>query len=65
AVMTCTMRGGIMEGEDGLFDPTGMLSGADALLIIRKLKRELNIFSGIMSIENYLETPETITARAF
>jgi len=44
AVMTCTMRGRIMEGENGLFDPTGTLSGADALLSIRKLKRELNIF---------------------
>jgi len=43
AVMTCMMRGGIMEGEEGLFNPRGTLSGADALLIIRRLKNELNI----------------------
>jgi tetratricopeptide (TPR) repeat protein len=46
AVMVTTSRG-IMEAKDmstGEFDPRGTVSGADALLIIRKLKDELRFF---------------------
>jgi len=46
AVMVCTSRG-IMEAKDmstGEFAPRGTVSGADALLIIRKLKDELRFF---------------------
>ena len=46
AVMVCTTRG-IMEAEDvmkGTFNPQGTVSGADALLIIRKLKEKIRIF---------------------
>ena len=46
AVMVCTSRG-IMEAKDlttGEFAPMGTVSGADALLIIRKLKDELRFF---------------------
>ena len=46
AVMVCTSRG-IMEAKDmstGEFSPRGTVSGADALLIIRKLKDELRFF---------------------
>ena len=46
AVMVCTSRG-IMEAKDmstGEFGPRGTVSGADALLIIRKLKDELRFF---------------------
>jgi len=46
AVMVCTSRG-IMEAKDmstGEFNPRGTVSGADALLIIRKLKDELRFF---------------------
>jgi hypothetical protein len=44
--MVCTSRG-IMEAKDmstGEFSPRGPVSGADALLIIRKLKDELRFF---------------------
>ncbi|MBW1682448.1 MAG: tetratricopeptide repeat protein [Deltaproteobacteria bacterium] len=44
AVMLCTTWGGIMEAKDGVFNPMGYVPGADALLIIRKLKEELKIF---------------------
>ena len=43
AVMTLTSRG-IMQAKDftsGEFDPLGPVSGADALLIIRKFREEL------------------------
>jgi len=46
AVMVVTSRG-VMEAKDlttGEFAPTGTVSGADALLIIRKLKDELRFF---------------------
>ncbi|MGE5253078.1 MAG: S-layer homology domain-containing protein [Planctomycetaceae bacterium] len=46
AVMVCTSRG-IMEAKDmstGEFAPRATVSGADALLIIRKLKDELRFF---------------------
>ena len=46
AVMVMTSRG-IMEGKDlttGEFAPMGTVSGADALLVIRKLKDELRFF---------------------
>jgi hypothetical protein len=46
AVMVCTTRG-IMEAEDirtGQFNPKGDVGGADALLIIRRLKETLKIF---------------------
>ncbi len=46
AVMVVTSRG-IMEARDlttGEFAPTGTVSGADALLIIRKIKDELRFF---------------------
>ena len=46
AVMVVTSRG-VMEAKDlttGEFDPRGTVSGADALLIIRKLKDELRFF---------------------
>lgn len=46
AVMVVTSRG-VMEARDlstGEFAPTGTVSGADALLIIRKLKDELRFF---------------------
>jgi len=45
AVMLCTTRG-IMEPKDfmtGAFDPAGSVSGADALIIIRKLKEKLTL----------------------
>jgi len=47
AVMVCTTRG-IIEprrhiGED-IFDPRGSVSGADALLALRRLKEDLRIF---------------------
>lgn len=44
AVMVCTSRG-ILEAQDlgtGAFRPTGLISGADALLSIRALKSQLN-----------------------
>jgi tetratricopeptide (TPR) repeat protein len=46
AIMVCTTRG-IMEGSNmmtGQFNPEGYVSGADALLVIRKLREELKIF---------------------
>jgi hypothetical protein len=46
AIMVCTSRG-IMEAKDmstGEFAARGTVSGADALLIIRKLKDELRFF---------------------
>jgi hypothetical protein len=46
AVMVMTSRG-IMEAKDlttGEFAPMGTVSGADALLVIRKLKDELRFF---------------------
>jgi len=46
AAMVMTSRG-IMEAKDlttGEFGPSGKVSGADALLIIRKLKDELRVF---------------------
>ena len=46
AIVVCTSRG-IMAATDirsGTFDPAGFVQGADALLIIRKLKEELRIF---------------------
>jgi hypothetical protein len=47
AIMVCTSRG-IIEVKGGIrqniFDPMGSVSGADALLAIRKLKEDLKIF---------------------
>jgi hypothetical protein len=47
AVMVCTTRG-IIEPKKGLrqnvFDPMANVSGADALLIIRRVKEDLKIF---------------------
>jgi len=47
AIMVCTTRG-IIEAKRGLrqniFDPMGSVSGADALLIIRRVKEDLKIF---------------------
>ena len=47
AIMVCTTRG-IIEAEMGLrqniFNPMGSVSGADALLIIRRVKEGLKIF---------------------
>ncbi|RLB25117.1 MAG: hypothetical protein DRG73_02655 [Deltaproteobacteria bacterium] len=47
AIMVCTTRG-IIEAERGLrqniFNPMGSVSGADALLIIRRVKEDLKIF---------------------
>lgn len=46
AVMVCTTRG-LIEPADigtGAFQPAGYIKGADALLVIRKLKEELKIF---------------------
>ena len=43
AIMTCTSRDGIMTAENGLFKPMLKVSGAEALLVIKKLKEELGI----------------------
>jgi tetratricopeptide (TPR) repeat protein len=43
ALMVCTTKGGIMEAENGIINPMRNVSGADALLVIRKLKEELGI----------------------
>ena len=43
ALMVCTTRGGIMEAKNGIFNPMRNVSGADALLVLRKLKEELEI----------------------
>jgi tetratricopeptide (TPR) repeat protein len=46
AIMVCTTRG-ILEGSNvmtGHFNPEGRISGAEALLVIRKLKESLRIF---------------------
>ena len=47
AIMVCTTRG-IIEPKEGLrqnvFDPMANVSGADALLIIRRVKEDLKIF---------------------
>jgi len=47
AIIVCTTRG-IIEAKSGLkqniFNPMGSVSGADALLIIRRVKEELKIF---------------------
>jgi len=44
AVMLCTEGTGIMEPKSGVFNPAGGVAGADALLIIRRLKDELSIY---------------------
>jgi hypothetical protein len=44
AVMLSTEGTGIMEPKSGVFNPAGGVSGADALLIIRRLKDELRIY---------------------
>jgi tetratricopeptide (TPR) repeat protein len=41
ALMVCTTRGGIMEAKEGVFDPMEDISGADALLSIQRLRKEL------------------------
>ena len=47
AIMVCTTKG-IMEPKmdirQDIFDPRGSVSGADALLAIRRLKEDLEIF---------------------
>ncbi len=44
AVMLCTEGTGIMEPKYGVFNPAGGVAGADALLIIRRLKEELRVY---------------------
>ncbi len=44
AVMLCTKETSIMEPGTGIFNPEGPVSGADAVLILRKLREELGIF---------------------
>ncbi|MFZ0448268.1 MAG: S-layer homology domain-containing protein [Desulfatiglandaceae bacterium] len=44
AVMLCTVGTGIMEPRYGVFNPGGGMTGADALLVIRRLKEELRIY---------------------
>lgn len=47
AIMVCTTRGIIEAKRDlrqNIFDPMGYVSGADALLIIRRVKEDLKIF---------------------
>ena len=44
AIMVCTTRGGIMEAKNGFFEPMVRVSGADAVLALRRLKEELGIF---------------------
>ncbi|MBN2123080.1 MAG: hypothetical protein JW821_02200 [Deltaproteobacteria bacterium] len=41
AILLCTRGMGVMEPEGGRFDPLNKISGADALLAIRKLKEKL------------------------
>ncbi|MDY7034745.1 MAG: hypothetical protein SV375_01090 [Thermodesulfobacteriota bacterium] len=41
AIMVCTTGTGIMEPKSGIFNPVGRISGAEALLIIRKIKDKL------------------------
>ena len=43
AIMVCTTEGRIMEAKNGIFNPMGKVSGADALLINRKMKEKLEI----------------------
>jgi len=43
AVMLCTAGTPIMEPREGIFNPWGNISGADALLALRKLKKALHI----------------------
>lgn len=43
AVMLCTSGMAIMEPREGVFNPWGNISGADALLALRKLKNALHI----------------------
>ena len=46
AVMVVTLRG-VMEAKDishGEFTPLSLVPGADALLVIRKVKEELKIY---------------------
>ena len=43
AIMVCTTRGRIMEAKNGIFNPMGKVSGADALLILKRLSEELKI----------------------
>lgn len=44
AIIVCATMGEIMEARHGIFNPMGKVSGADALLIIRKLKEKFKIF---------------------
>ncbi len=44
AVMLCTSETSIMTPQEGIFNPAGTVSGADAVLALRKLKEELGIF---------------------
>jgi Tfp pilus assembly protein PilF len=43
AVMICKRHAKIMDGENRLFDPMGTVSGAQALLTIRRLKKKYNL----------------------
>ncbi len=43
AVMLCTAEMAIMEPGEGVFNPWGNISGADAVLALRKLKKVLDI----------------------
>jgi len=43
AIMVCTTRGRVMEAKNGIFNPMGKVSGADALLTLKKLSEELKI----------------------
>ena len=41
-IAVCLAYGRLMRGKHGLFEPKGILSGAQALLIIRKLEKEIS-----------------------
>jgi tetratricopeptide (TPR) repeat protein len=43
AVMLCTVETDIMEPREAVFNPWGNISGADAVLALRKLKKALDI----------------------
>jgi tetratricopeptide (TPR) repeat protein len=43
AVMLCTVETAIMEPREGVFNPWGNISGADAVLSLRELKKALDI----------------------
>jgi hypothetical protein len=44
AIMVATEGAGVMEAEEGVFNPMGTLSGVEALLFLRKMEEKLGIF---------------------